>query len=485
MASRDVNYQQNDIYDVDYTYDLLGRLSRVDSSLLGESKTQLYGYDEVGRLSSVSDEAGTNTVNYTFDANGNRLSREANGEIETGTYDAQDRVLTYGNCVYTHDIEGVRTSATCANEQSQYTYDVMGNLLEVNKTNTDTGITSTISYDTDAFDRRIARFKDGVKTAGYLYLDQLSPIAELNANDEVISRFIYASRSNVPDYMIKDGNRYRYIVDYRGSPIALINSRTGEIAQQLSYDEFGRVTQDTNPGFQPFGFAGGIYDSDTGLVRFGARDYDAYTGRWTAKEPLGFAGGDSNLYAYAYGDPVNLIDPDGLLPRLPRGLVNFAAGLGSALSFGLTDKVNEALGNAHQVDKCSGAYTAGEYTGILASGLGGIAKAGGKKLVTNSAGKTLKGAANPKVRAAIERGKQAHKELDQKVDLKPGWQANPSLRGADGKIHKPDVVTPSGRFMELKPNTPSGRRTGARQAERYREQLGMKGRVIYYDAKKL
>jgi hypothetical protein len=55
------------------------------------------------------------------------------------------------------------------------------------------------------------------------------------------------------------------------------------------------------------------------------------------------------------------------------------------------------------------------------------------------------------------------------------------IRGADGKIHKPDVVTPNGRFMELKPNTPSGRRAGARQAQRYRDQLGMKGRVIYYD----
>ena len=62
-----------------------------------------------------------------------------------------------------------------------------------------------------------------------------------------------------------------------------------------------------------------------------------------------------------------------------------------------------------------------------------------------------------------------------------GWDPKPSLRGIDGKIHKPDVVTPNGRFMELKPNTVSGRRTGARQLKRYNEQLGMKGRVIYYD----
>ena len=68
----------------------------------------------------------------------------------------------------------------------------------------------------------------------------------------------------------------------------------------------------TNPGFQPFGFAGGVYDQDTKLVRFGLRDYDAETGRWTTKDPIGFGGGDTELYAYVGDDPVNRLDPDGL-----------------------------------------------------------------------------------------------------------------------------------------------------------------------------
>ncbi|MGH8491383.1 MAG: RHS repeat-associated core domain-containing protein [Gammaproteobacteria bacterium] len=80
----------------------------------------------------------------------------------------------------------------------------------------------------------------------------------------------------------------------------------------MDYDEWGRVTLDTNPGFQPFGFAGGLYDRDTRLVRFGARDYDPETGRWTAKDPIRFAGGDTNLYGYVLNDPINLTDPDGL-----------------------------------------------------------------------------------------------------------------------------------------------------------------------------
>ncbi len=80
----------------------------------------------------------------------------------------------------------------------------------------------------------------------------------------------------------------------------------------MEYDEFGNVTLDTNPGFQPFGFAGGLYDVDTKLVRFGARDYDAVTGRWTRKDPLRFGGGDTNLYAYGVGDPIRNTDASGL-----------------------------------------------------------------------------------------------------------------------------------------------------------------------------
>jgi RHS repeat-associated protein len=83
------------------------------------------------------------------------------------------------------------------------------------------------------------------------------------------------------------------------------------VIQELTYDAFGNVLTDTNPGFQPFGFAGGLYDQHTKLTRFGARDYDAEVGRWTAKDPLGFDAGDTNLYSYAFNDPVNFIDPDG------------------------------------------------------------------------------------------------------------------------------------------------------------------------------
>jgi RHS repeat-associated protein len=87
---------------------------------------------------------------------------------------------------------------------------------------------------------------------------------------------------------------------------------------------------DSNPGFQPFGFAGGLYDADTGLVHFGARDYDPAIGRWTTLDPLGFVGGDTNLYGYVLQDPVNAVDPFGLWQFTLEG----GFGVGGLITFG-------------------------------------------------------------------------------------------------------------------------------------------------------
>ncbi len=169
--------------------------------------------------------------------------------------------------------------------------------------------------------RRVGKVVDGALEMGLLYKDTLNPIAELDETGAVVSRFVYGSKLNIPDYFTSnkaDGSTwitYRIISDHLGSPRLVVNATTGEIAQRMDFDEYGRVMQDTNPGFQPFGFAGGLYDSDTGLVRVGARDYDAETGRWTAKDPIRFDGGDTNLYGYVLNDPINSTDPSGLLEK--------------------------------------------------------------------------------------------------------------------------------------------------------------------------
>ena len=93
----------------------------------------------------------------------------------------------------------------------------------------------------------------------------------------------------------------------------VVTDVNGTVVKRIDYDSFGNILNDTAPAFEvPFGFAGGLHDRDTGLVRFGYRDYDPEVGRWTAKDPIGFDGGDWDLYGYTLDGPINWIDPDGL-----------------------------------------------------------------------------------------------------------------------------------------------------------------------------
>ena len=100
----------------------------------------------------------------------------------------------------------------------------------------------------------------------------------------------------------------------------------------MNFDEWGTVISDTASGFQPFGFAGGLQAPETGMVRFGARDYESSTGRWTTKDATRFGGGP-NFYAYANLDPANYIDPDGHHPILIGvAIVALVIGYGSLLA---------------------------------------------------------------------------------------------------------------------------------------------------------
>jgi len=179
-----------------------------------------------------------------------------------------------------------------------------------------------------------------------------------------VSRFVYGTRANVPDYMIKGGTAYRLVADHLGSVRLVVDTTDGTVAQRIDYDEFGRVIQNSSPGFQPFGFAGGLLDDQTNLVRFGARDYDPATGRWTAKDQAGFEGGDGSFYAYVDNDPSNLIDPSGL--DWLDAAANFAAGFGDNITFGLTNWVRDRIDANGAVDPTSSSYSAGEWTGVAA-----------------------------------------------------------------------------------------------------------------------
>ena len=116
----------------------------------------------------------------------------------------------------------------------------------------------------------------------------------------------------MPVVMTRGGTTYYFAYDQVGS-LRAVADFSGNVLKQIEYDSFGNIIDDTDPSFDiPFGFSGGLYDKDTGLAKFGHKDYDSDIGRWTAKDPILFDGGGTDLYVYCLNDPVNGFDPSGL-----------------------------------------------------------------------------------------------------------------------------------------------------------------------------
>ncbi|MCI5136554.1 MAG: RHS repeat-associated core domain-containing protein [Candidatus Electrothrix sp. AW2] len=169
----------------------------------------------------------------------------------------------------------------------------------------------------------------------------------------------------MPVAMTAGGANYYLGYDQVGS-LRTVADASGSVVKEISYDSFGTILSDSNPAFAvPFGFAGGLHDRDTGLVKFGFRDYDPAIGRWVAKDPILFAGGDVDLYGYVLGDPVNFVDPDGLKKNsdilcefsrgfkykdlkdfLGNGVLPFVGGVADEIAFGMGTQLIEEFAKA-------------------------------------------------------------------------------------------------------------------------------------------
>jgi RHS repeat-associated protein len=298
------------IFSESFTRDADGRISAKSETIGSTTNAYGYTYDTAGRLSAVTLNTAAYS-SYTYDTNSNRTSGNVGGTSFTGTYDAQDRLSTYNTKTFTYHLNGdlytmVDSSLPSGHQTSTYTYDELGNLK------TAVLPSKTVTYLVDAQNRRAVKKTGTTVNAIYLYRDQTRLEAILNSAGTLNTRFVWGVRPNIPDYMVKSGTTYKIIADERGSVRFVVNASTGVVSEQITYDEFGNILTDTSPGFQPFGFAGCLYDTDTKLCHFGARDYDASIGRWLNKDPVLFGGGDTNLYGYVLQDPVNLTDPRGL-----------------------------------------------------------------------------------------------------------------------------------------------------------------------------
>ncbi len=293
-----------------YQRDDLGRITQKTETDGGVTTVTDYVYDSVGRLVQV-DEGGVTVEAYSYDANGNRLTSTNSAGTFAATYDDQDRIETYGSIEYTFTLNGelLNKTDTATNESTDFVYDAMGNLREVKLPNGD-----VIEYLVDGEGRRVGKLYNGVLQRAWLWRGQLQPVAELDGAGNVVARFVYAEGVNVPELMVTSTATYRFVKDHLGSVREVVDVATNVAVQQLEHDTWGRVFVDTNPGLQPFGFAGGLYDPDTALVRFGARDYDAEIGRWLAADEQALLPAEPNRYTYVFSNPVTRSDPSGRSP---------------------------------------------------------------------------------------------------------------------------------------------------------------------------
>lgn len=375
ISTYQVKYLTNVIYEYTLTRDAIGRVSQKIEKLNGVTKTFDYGYDTAGRLVEVQTN-GVVTSTYTYDGNSNRTGGVIRGESTSATYDGQDRLTSYNSVAHTYNANGEILTKGTAN----FNYDVFGNLKTYVKG------TTSVTYEIDPLQRRFGTIVGTTLSSRFVYNPEGQVVGQLNNLNKLQKTFVYASKRHVPDYYIDaSNNKFKIVTDYLGS-VRLVVSTSGVVSEIMEHDEFGRVLQDTNPGVIPFGFAGGLYDHRTGLVRFGARDYDSHVGRWLGKDPILFAAGDPNLYGYVMSDPINAIDPSGLSSSMPGmgnvGSAEYCTAMGEIDRKNLTDKIRSYDQQLSVLN--------GQISSVNSGGRGGSGGSGGGEMCPSDKKNLLK-----------------------------------------------------------------------------------------------
>jgi RHS repeat-associated protein len=300
------------LYQVEYSYDALGRISQKQETIGGVLTTWDYTYDAVGQLIGVQRD-GVEVESYDYDDVGNRIAvaNSLTGQTLTAAdyqYDADNELLRAGTATYQYDADGRLQEENRNGVITTYGYNTDGTLAEV-------GLSDgrIITYQHDHRGRRIARFVDGVRTHAWLYGGGLMPVAEYDGTGNLKSVFVYAAGAT-PVKIIQGGVIYHVVYDHLGS-LRLILDETGNVVKRIDYDSYGNMIGVTgsDPDFEmPFGFAGGMSDPDHKLIRFGERDYQPATGRWIARDPILPGAGGRNLYEYSLNSPQVHTDRAGL-----------------------------------------------------------------------------------------------------------------------------------------------------------------------------
>ena len=348
---------------VGFTFDAAGRLT--GKTVTGQSSIS-YSYDNADRLLSISQ--GLASVNFSYD-NANRRSTMTlpNGIVVEYGYDDASQLtsLTYkngsttiGDLTYQYDQSGRRTrvggsyartslppvlgSATynAANRLTQrgsttLTYDANGNLTNDgantytwNARNELVGISGSVtaSFQYDAFGRRTQKTIGGV-TTDYLYDGG-------NAAQEKVGGTVTANllTGGVDEVFTRteSSTARSFVADGLGSTVTLLLP-SGAPETDYSYEPFGNTTVSGASSTNATQYTGRENDG-TGLYYYRARYYSPTLQRFISEDPIDFAGGDTNLYAYVSNSPCNFTDPSGKSALLGAaiGCVAGAAIVGAA-----------------------------------------------------------------------------------------------------------------------------------------------------------
>ncbi len=144
----------------------------------------------------------------------------------------------------------------------------------------------------------------------YVYDPFGNLLAEADDQNNITRKYIYGGGVIA---MATPDARYCYHFNGTGSTVALTDM-TGTVVNSYAYEPFGQILAEQESIPQPFKFVGkyGVMAEPNGLYYMRARYYDPTVGRFISEDPLGFGGGDVNLYAYVMNNPISLIDPSGL-----------------------------------------------------------------------------------------------------------------------------------------------------------------------------
>src|SRR5581483_7466955 len=294
-----------------YTYDPAGNRTTKTNYLNG--MTENYGYDNIYQLLQVT-QGATTTESYTYDRVGNRLSSLG---MSPYNYNTSNQLTSTPAATYTYDNNGNTLTKVDANGTTTYTWDYENRLKQV----TLPGAGGTVTFKYDPFGRRIQK-SGPLGTTNYLY-DGDSLIEEVDNSGNLLARYTGTRGLDEPLAELRSGTTSYYDADGLGSITSLTNS-TGSLVNTYNYSSFGNATVSTGTIVNPFGFTGREADSEIGISYYRNRYYDPGIGRFLSEDPPKLNGALNNVYGYVLNNPVLYVDPYGLSAQDVQNIQNQA-----------------------------------------------------------------------------------------------------------------------------------------------------------------